>query len=549
MPKIIDPDDLTYELETVAAGTANVVVDTAANRIELNVGGSLSDDGVTLQALYSKLKEIWKAEPLAIPYDFPMISIFNEQFEFVEDWELAAAGTVNLIRDAGFAYRNAAGTVVAEWIGFDSVFTLDDNDQATGDQVYVELDEPNGTVQNMYITGRANQPIQTYGDGTHGSIDYRSNDLRFFVREQGKLNGFSSVSSLQVPQPLTYKKYAFPLSNGSDAKITNSDATVTTTAPYTGMSIDVFGAGQGRVIGGTSRDFTIIIDGNDGTAEQIYEFVQYQLRQAGDIDQDNSHPLNGLTADALLQFNGDTLRTLQDRNGRGVYIDNFNANDTNRLEFTDDTGTIRTFPFVAAGSFAFNPNLVNDTDAKFWAFFTNDDAGDNLGYDFGTDNAILVHGNTSVAGTDITVTAASNTITSTTTDLSSHAVGTVIHLEGTASDDGYYEVTASAANSLTVQTLNETAVSFTGAASGTSYTLTQTLTGDIDGNSSISFDFDYDGNVQRGAGSAGVDAPITIVAMGLNTSQYVVATGTITRAVGQSFSLVAALERNYSNPA
>ena len=68
------------------------------------------------------------------------------------------------------------------------------------------------------------------------------------------------------------------------------------------------------------------------------------------------------------------------------------------------------------------------------------------------------------------------------------------------------------------------------------------------GGSSQAFTYDYDGNVQRGAGSAGSDAPITIVAIGLSVAQYVVATGTIARATGQQYSLVAALERNFSNP-
>lgn len=561
MAKITDPDNLTYELNTVAAGTANVVVDTAAKRIELNTGGSLSDDGVTGQALYSKLKEIWKAEPLAIPYDFPMEAITPEQFEFIKDWELAAAGSVNLIRDAGFAYRNTAGTSVAEWIGFDSVFALNNDAQSGGDQIYIELDEPNGVTQNAYITGQANEPIQVYGDGTHGSIEYRSNNLRFFCREQGKDFAFSSVSALNVALPLTYKKYAFPMSNSLDLKINGVSGLQDTdicstgfpgapdTAPFNGMSITSDGAPSSRTIGGVSYNFDIIIDGNNATAEQIYAFVQYQLRRSADIDV-GTNVLDGNTADEMLEFIGDTLRTLRDRNGRGIYIDNFNTNDTNRIEFTDNTGTIRTFPFVAAGNINFNANLQNDAAAKYWMYFTNDDAGSNLGYDFGTDNAILVHGNTKVestAGSDITFTNPS-TIASTPLDLSVFAVGTVIQVIGSTSNDGFYEVTASSANSLTVQNFDGTAAALTTESGLAATDIAQVVAGDIDGNASIGFDFDYDGNLQRGTGSDGVDAPVTVVAIGLNTGQYVITTATIGRAVGQNISLVAALERNYSNP-
>ena len=73
--------------------------------------------------------------------------------------------------------------------------------------------------------------------------------------------------------------------------------------------------------------------------------------------------------------------------------------------------------------------------------------------------------------------------------------------------------------------------------------------GSVGGVTSIGFDFDYDGNVQRGAASAGVDAPFTAVALGLSGAQYVVTTGTIIRSTSNVISFVAALERNYLNPA
>jgi hypothetical protein len=73
------------------------------------------------------------------------------------------------------------------------------------------------------------------------------------------------------------------------------------------------------------------------------------------------------------------------------------------------------------------------------------------------------------------------------------------------------------------------------------------ITGNISGNSTIFFDFDYDSNVQGGR-TAGTDAGITVVAIGLNTAQYVIATGTITRSTTNQVSLVSTLERNYLNP-
>ena len=75
MAKIIDPDQLTQGSE--------VVFDTTARTIALAKVGNLSDDGVTLQALYSFLKNRWRLDADLIKYPFPMVAVTVEQFEIV----------------------------------------------------------------------------------------------------------------------------------------------------------------------------------------------------------------------------------------------------------------------------------------------------------------------------------------------------------------------------------------------------------------------------------------------------------------------------------
>jgi hypothetical protein len=72
------------------------------------------------------------------------------------------------------------------------------------------------------------------------------------------------------------------------------------------------------------------------------------------------------------------------------------------------------------------------------------------------------------------------------------------------------------------------------------------MTGDVSNSSSVVLSFDYDNNVQGGR-TAGTNADITAVALGLSTGQYVKATGTIAKSKANSVSLVAPLERNYQN--
>ena len=75
------------------------------------------------------------------------------------------------------------------------------------------------------------------------------------------------------------------------------------------------------------------------------------------------------------------------------------------------------------------------------------------------------------------------------------------------------------------------------------------ISGTVGGQSSVSFTFDYDGNDQGGRDIiTPTDPDITIVAIGLDGAQYVLYEGAIARSKTNSYSLVAALERNYSNP-
>ena len=456
MAKIIDPDSL-------AQGT-NVTFNTTARTITLTEAGDLSSDGVTLKALYSFAKEEWRTDANLIKFPFPFVPITDEQFELQNGWNFANDATRYLIRDAGWAVKNSSGNTTEEWAGIIGLGFIEANDQ-----LYFE----NGAgATDFQLTGQVNQAIQTLsdpnGDGSYGDGFDRRSQFSIFVREQGQVFGQASIADIGVSQ-MAPQAYRFPISTADDLKITASDANITTLAPYTGMSITYYAAAQTRNIGGTNRDFGIIIDGNGGTAEQIYEFVQYQLRQAGDIDADAS-TLVGKTADELLEFVGDTLKTKTatnpDGGGTGVYIDNFNAADTNRIVFVDNTGAERTFPFVASLTLNFSSTLQNDASAIYRVFFT-----DANGNNFGDADALIVDDN---SGSD--------------------------------------------------------------------------MAGNVGGASSVSLTFDYDGNTQGGR-TAGTDAPITVVAIGLDTGQYVLATGTIARSNANSVSLVAPLERNYANPA
>ena len=541
MALITDPDLLNQGTE--------VTISTGAKTVALAVAGNLSTDGVTGKALYSFLKEEWRADSALIKFDFPMTPITDESMQIGvssrnNGWNFANATTRELLRTVGWQEVNSSGVVTAEYAGIVSLGSL-----VAGTQVYYQQ-VSGGATTNFVLTDAVNQAVKVF---ENGSFDYRSY-FKLFAREQGDTYAVSQLSDIGVTT-MTYQVYRFPLATGADNKITvadtgidaNSDDTADV-SPYSGMSITYYASAQSRTIDGVSYNFGVIIDGNNGTAEQIYQFVQWSLRRTIDIDA-GAGSLIGKIADELLRFTGDNLATLSVTNpaggGSGVYIDNFQSVDTTRLSFKDNTGATIVYNYVANLTLGFSATLQGDSNAKFWAFFTNDDAGANAGNDFNTSGAILVATANAVASASRS--RASNVATINTGAAHGLTTGDLVTITGMGGT-GY--------NATAVEVTVVDTDTFTYANSGTDEgntadtggTVTQLIAGNVGGNTSRQFTFAYDTNVQRGSGSDGVDAPITVVAIGLSGAQYVLTEGTLQRTTANAVSLVAPTERNYANP-
>ncbi len=543
MALITDPDLLTQGTE--------VVITPGTLLIQLLEAGNLNEDGVTLKAIYSFLKEEWRADPSLIRYDFPMTPITDEQMQIGvssrnNGWNWADTTTRQLIRTGGWQEVNNVGTVTAEYVGVISLGTLN-----TGTQVYYQQVDA-GSTTNFVLEGVVNQAIQVYN--STGPVDTRSY-LKLFAREQGDTYASSQLSDIGVTT-MTYQVYRFPLATGDDIKITTLDVGIDSdsngvadVAPYDGMSITFYDTPQSRTIGTSNYNFGVIIDGNSGTAEEIYEFVQWSLRQTTDIDAD-SDSLIGRIAPELLRFVGDTLETLfvtnPDTGGGGVFIDNFQTADINRLVFRDNTNTVRTFPFTSTLTVNFSNTLQVDSSAIYRVFFTNDDIGDNLGNDFGTSGATIPR--TNLDYSTVSRLRDNNFATITASTVHGFVSGDVVEVFGISGDtdyNGVHVVTSATTTSFTYPNTaaNEALTPDTGAL------VYRAMGGLVGGNASIQFGYDYDTNDQRGAASAGEIAPITVVAIGLANAQYVLATGTIDRTNANIVTLTAPTERNYANPA
>lgn len=634
---VTDPDQLSFAKTGVSissifgAATDELLIDYSNKRIALKVTGNLGDDGATIKAVYSKLKDAWSADADLIKFPFPMGPITDESFEMINGWNwdntevsgTVSATTVELLRTGGWSVVDAGGTVQEEWAGVVTLGTL-----GTTDQVYYnQVDDE--TVDNTAIFklfGQVNQAIQIFDNGV---FNYRG-FLQLFVREWQKGYAASNFGDIGIVTA-TFQAYRFPLTNATDLKVTHAEEllspsglsitatsgdgtnqTYTTgttshglsagdivtiagsapTAGYDAVSASITAVTAttfsiaGAEIGASSTaavtadiynnvDITYVRDTNGArvrnsnirgawattTTYSVGDVVQDIGNSTSQVDGlDHWFILDATTGDSTgASLNADTNNTWSvyagERNiagafypftvlvdgdntsgaidtgsaprtdeiyekvqyslrlssdidsdgvgavigktadalltfvgdtlvtSQGVYIDTFNSSDTNAIEFVESGGSTQVFNFVSTITINFGTNLQDDEFSKYFVFFTNDAAADTpSGNNFGTINAIQVQDNN----------------------------GDII---GSNAQSG--EVNSLVNPSWPTK------------------------------RSDVTHTYNYDGNIQRGAGSSSKDAPITVVGIGLNTGQYVSATGTIGRSKANSVSLVAALERNY----
>jgi hypothetical protein len=528
MPKIVDPDSLNQGVEVTITTATKLITLTAAGNLSNASPGATS--GVTMQALYSFLKEEWKTDSALNKFKFPLKSYTKNEFLWINGWAPANAATRNLIRDAGWqeSVGAASGDLYAGMISLGSF-------NATGDQGYYSNIAGLGqTSTNFNKTGNVNEAILVRdADGT----DFRTY-LKAFLRIQGKLYSSYDLLVEQGIASLEATLYRFPLANSTDLNIVAADATIDANTPYTGMSLAYYsgvgfttwanatvypaksvvksavtnrwfftnagGTSSGtaanlaggsdtaitwvayngeRLIGTTYYAFNIAVDGNVGTRAQIYEWTQRQLRKTVDINtgtiadpnQDAVGVVKGNLANEISAYRGSDLILKQ-----GVYVDDFAATEVNNIVFVPipiDSGTPAevTFPFSTVVTLNMPTNVVNEVDANVRgvAYFLNDDApGANAGNDFDTSGAIIVQDNTPAN----------------------------VDFDGT----------------------------------------------DLVGNA-YTFSYAYDTNNQRGGASATTDAPVVLQLCGIAGFENGTTEFTITRTPNLTVNIVASDERNYAN--
>ena len=600
MAKIVDPDSL--------AQTTDVVVSTGAKTIQIVTTGAVSNaspgstSGVTLQALYSFLKEEWKTDTALNKFKFPLKMYTKTDGTFINGWTFADATSRNVIRDAGWTEG------ANEYAGIISLGNFD----ATSDQGYYQrVVGYTQSVTNFNKTGNLNEAILTTG-----ATGYLKNFLRIQAKSYAEYD-LLTEQSISALEPVLYK---LPLANGTDLKTTDTDITIDTTAPYVGTATATNTDGSVTAASPTftsaaapfvSGDVGKLITIATGTNAGQYKIITYT--SASSVDVDRNFEATGATITYNLRPRGMKINFL-----KGVGFTTYANSTVYPAASVVFDSTSRWF-FTTAGGTSNGATRATDVGCTWVAYDGEVQMGANY-YAFnrlvtangGTDRQVYdwlqrqlrvtgvgkAGGVLDINANDSTTAAQrlGTSIYGNIAELLSEYVGDTLKTKGGLSLAGFdanstnslvfRDITkdSGGVNALTRLPVVSTERTFPFVAAGnlifsqnlvdetdadTKYTMYFTTNpgGNFDTSSAIivdnnsaaditgqitagtiAWDFDYTNNVQGGR-TANTNADVTVVAQGLSGATWVLATHTITQTTGQTINVTADDERNYSNPA
>lgn len=621
--------------------TQEITLDVTNSDFTLNAAGNLSTagSGVTGQALYSFFKERWKEVPSITKYKFPMLSITNEQFEFINDWIPSNDTTRKMIRSAGWAEVKTGGSVGRRYAGIVSLGTLGSSDQP----YFVQNSSYTATTDTTDFTGPINEAVQIFGDtgvdATSPFNEDRSTYFKLFVRTRGKTYADADLTDIGVTSGMTYIVYRFPLSNANDlniktthdnaisgatiTNITGDGSTITVTATnhglYIGAPVTISGTtnwnGDYTVAGVTDLDnFTISsttnpADETAGTTKLSYvdaislSYLPNPDDNLGDVVIRGEY--RGDNNDATITYDlGDVVwNGGTGGDNRWYYLDATDSNpsigtnvasDTNKTwtawadgerNIESDSLTYSAYSIVydlnSAGATPGAPKeiayeyaqylLRQSTDINDSIIGTssarNGEVADTLVYFVGSQ--LHTYNDSSIPSAVVIDDIANADLN----NITYHDVG-VADVNGDATDTHFAPtVVLVSINFNEFLSTDNNAVFYAyytageGAQAGSNnfgdsdalqvvdkdgnpvgFTTNAAMTGPYDVPSTGYYEFSYSFTQDTTNGRTGLlPVNITVLAIGLDTGQYVSTTGNITSA-GGSFALTAARERNYTDP-
>ena len=534
----------------LAVGT-ELTVNTATKLITLNVAGNLvAKDGVSWQALYSKLVDLWTSSTYN-DFSFPAyaLDVLSGQYLLGTDgatpngWTFSNDASRGYMRDGGWSEFNAAGTLARQYVGIISL-----GDVSASAQLYYQKTSSAAAVDFLY-TDETNQGVQVYGDIAADASTTTFDSRTFFkgyVREYQKKYKDSVLADTGKTGTGAYIVNLL-LSNETDLDITVADGSIST-SPYSEINVKYFATAFSKDIDttGSARDFGIVVDvgthsGVDGVSNGTTTFTTAAA---------------GITG---ANYTGGTLR-VHEGAGKGLYTISGTPSSTSITTTVAVTGSASGLSFTLQRAAPISATLQQIYTKIQYQLRQNSNINGlaSAGAVTGKIGSLLLNfvgsalkagfyapTNPNGGGTGVTLQGYASADVNSFTSYDNGAVARDYPYASagalnsnsnlTSGSTGYYRMyftTNPAGNygTATAVTVND--------ATGTP--IAGTITG-----STINFSFDYSLNVQGGR-TPSTDAAVTVVAGNPGVAKPVVATGLITASKAISISLVAETDRAYA---
>lgn len=393
----------------------NIYFDTANGRIELitkeelakvNLGGGLEDnplanqEGIKFEALYAFENQERRADENLRKYD----RYFKGTFKFGGAYELIngrkfddADGTATSsttddrakIRGSGWIERDASGNIGRIYYGVKSL-----NNIEASSQPYYQLSD-GGVPIDFLKPGPIDEAIQVYGDSgvdpnttTFDSRTFLSMKVRTYgynydekrLADSGvsEMGGYSSGFALGESAHLTTNTTDHPF-----ASIYNSNPSLQA-GVWQNMTLEELDTPRSETgFNEADGNFTWVL--NNPNNASLYECVAY-LDAIATVDADiNAHASNVTYGKRVgTWYTYDAQGRIVTRSGTGsggLFIENIPVADQQKVVFTADDGSTKTYPFNVQVEVTTGATATADTNAWYHAFFLSN---------YGTPSAVTV---------------------------------------------------------------------------------------------------------------------------------------------------------------
>ncbi len=408
------------------AGTpdGNIFFDVANGRLEIitfeeltpidlsSKGGGVTDpnplsnqDGIRFEALYAFENQERRIDETLRQYDRYTKGTFKYggAYELINSRKFDDAdGTAtssttddrNKIRSSGWIERALDGGVDRIYYGVRSLGNIEELSQP-----YYQL-SAGGVPVDFSKDGGIDEAIQVFGDTGNTPADSNAGDFdsRTYLSSKVRTFGYNYDEKQLADSGITEMGgYFSGFALGESGHLTTGDYDLADVygvgqiAPWTGMSLEKLAVAQTETgFNEADGDFTWILNNTGGgTLDECVAFLDALAQTDDDIDSGSETVTNGKRVGTWYTYNASgQIVTRSGADSLGLFIENIPTADQQRVVFTADDTSTKTYPFNVDVKVTVGATAVADSNAWYHAFFEPD---------YGTAGAITVEDNSATA--------------------------------------------------------------------------------------------------------------------------------------------------------